>query len=140
VLTGAAGTGKTLTVNAIATKLLSDEVGLPMVTFRDPAGGCNDQVTKPAVAFVAYTNRAVNNMSANLRRFNPELMEELGGNYMSIHKLLEYAPEYYVNEEGNDSMRFVPRRDALNRLPIKTLVIEEASMLGMDLWQNLFRA
>jgi len=146
VLTGAAGTGKTLTVNSIARAKLStnrdyNPQPLPMVSFRDPKGGINDQEAKPAIAFVAFTNRAVNNMAGNLRKLSPDLMDELYSNFMTIHKLLEVAPEYYFDMEANkDKMRFVPRRDALNRLPIRTLIIEEASMVDLSLWDKLFSA
>jgi len=149
VLTGAAGTGKTLTVNAIAAALMEckqtdtnpDPHPLPMVTFRNPAGGVNEQETKPAIAFVAFTNRAVNNMANNLRKLSPDLISDLQSNFMTIHKLIEVAPEYYYDQEsGKDKMRFTPRRDALNRLPIKTLIIEEASMVDLSLWDKLFAA
>jgi len=149
VLTGAAGTGKTLTVNAIAKALLDckateanpDPHPLPMVTFRNPLGGVNDQETKSAIAFVAFTNRAVNNMANNLRRLSPDLVDDLYSNFMTIHKLIEVAPEYYYDADtGKDKMRFTPRRDTLNRLPIKTLVIEEASMVDLSLWDKLFSA
>jgi len=146
VLTGSAGTGKTLTVNSIARAKLSTNLDynphpLPMVSFRDPKGGVNDQEVKPAIAFVAFTNRAVNNMAGNLRKLSPELMDDLYSNFMTIHKLIEVAPEYfYDTNKQKDSMRFTPRRDALNRLPIKTLVVEEASMVDLDLWGKLFCA
>jgi len=154
VLTGAAGTGKTLTVNAIANAFLQndeynilDEEGykltrtLPMVTFRDPTGGVNEQETKPAIAFCAFTNRAVNNMAGNLRKHSPDLMDDLYSNFMTIHKLIEVAPEYYYDDVSQkDKMRFTPRRDDLNRLPIKVLIIEEASMVDLDLWHKLFIA
>jgi len=114
---------------------------LPMVEFRNPTGGVNDQEAKPAIAFTAFTNRAVNNMANNLRKHSPELMDKLFNNFMTIHKLIEVAPEYYYDDEAQkDKMRFTPRRDALNRLPIKVLIIEEASMVDLDLWHKLFIA
>jgi len=146
VLTGAAGTGKTLAVNAIAAARMSKNKDLnpnplPIATFRNPKGGVNDQEAKPAIAFVAFTNRAVNNMANNLRKLSPELMDDLYSNFMTIHKLIEVAPEYYFDaEDQRDKMRFVPRRDSLNRLPIKTLIIEEASMVDLTLWDKLFAA
>jgi len=152
VLTGAAGTGKTLTVTTIA-KLFSGEgyplddtgeltrVALPEVEFRNPLGGVNDQTVKPAIAFVAYTNRAVNNMYGNLCKNTPELQSTLGGNFLTIHKLLEVAPEYYYDETtGKDKMRFTPRRDEFNKLPLKLLIIEEASMVDINLWKTLRKA
>jgi len=150
VLTGAAGTGKTLTVTTIAKLFAGDGImiegertrrTLPEVEFRNPLGGVNDQQVKPAIAFVAYTNRAVNNMYGNLCHNTPELKDSLGSNFLTIHKLLEVAPEYYYDDEaGKDKMRFTPRRDEYNKLPLKLLIIEEASMVDINLWKTLRKA
>lgn len=132
VLIGAAGTGKTTCQKGIVGKLIQDDViGLLH---------CNDHnhLTdgSPGIVIVAYTRRAV----ANIRKNMPA---DLQANCITIHKLLEYAPDYvdYVDEEGNDKtkMVFAPGRSEFNPLPssIHTIIYEEASMLGTDLYKEV---
>ena len=141
VLTGAAGTGKTTCVNA-GLRALHEEKKLRTEVFRDPHGGINDQSAKYAIAIVAFTNRAVNNMTTRLQESDPELYNIYCDNYMTVHKLLEYAPEYY--EEWDEKtrsyrtkVRFEPRRTKENKLPLQCLIVEEAGMLDMFLWRKL---
>ncbi|EKD22442.1 MAG: hypothetical protein ACD_86C00003G0005 [uncultured bacterium] len=136
-LTGAAGTGKTTAQREIAKSLLESDC-LGTHTFR--VQGTRDYVVAPSIAFVAYTRVA----SGNLRRAihkDPFLESILTHNVTTIHNLLEYTPETYWNYELNkESFRFVPRRTAANPLDITHLVIEESSMVGIDLWEKLFDA
>lgn len=69
---------------------------------------------------------------------------DLQANCITIHKLLEYQPVYYevddpVSGESRSTMKFEATRNRYNPLPqsIHTLVIEEASMVGTDLHQEL---
>lgn len=39
--------------------------------------------------------------------------------------------------EGKEVFRFVPKRTASNPLTITHLIVEESSMLGLDLWEKL---
>src|SRR4030042_5988794 len=136
-LVGAAGTGKTTAQREIAASLLESGTLRPH-TFR--VQGTKDYVVAPSIAFVAYTRIA----SGNLRRAihkNPDLEAVLTHNVTTIHNLLEYTPETYWNHELNkESFRFIPRRNAVNQLDITHLVIEESSMVGLDLWEKLFAA
>lgn len=136
-LVGAAGTGKTTAQREIAKSLL--ETGL-LRTHTFKIQGTKEYVTAPSIAFVAYTRIA----SGNLRRaihMLPELETVLTHNVTTIHNLLEYAPETYWNYEQNkEAFRFTPRRTASNPLDITHLVIEESSMVGLDLWEKLFAA
>lgn len=136
-LVGAAGTGKTTAQREIAKSLL--ETGL-LRTHTFKVQGTKDYVVAPSIAFVAYTRIA----SGNLRRaihMLPELEEVLTHNVTTIHNLLEYAPETYWSEEfQRECFRFVPRRTSSNPLDITHLVIEESSMVGLDLWEKLFSA
>lgn len=137
-LIGAAGTGKTTTQRSVAAALLQDQK-LMTSSFKVPGGG-GERVEAPSIAFCAYTRRA----TANLRRAvwkDPTLAEALQHNIMTIHQLLEYEPEtYYDIVEDKNKFRFVPRRTASNPLTITHLIIEEASMLGLDLWERLYEA
>lgn len=122
VLVGAAGTGKTTTLAACATQLLT--------------------AYKPEqVAMVAYTNTAAKNIGRAMSKY-PELKEFAKTRCSTIHRLLGFrpVPYSYENDDGMlvDSMRFEPEYDAANPLLDITLVIvEEASMLGLDLWKML---
>ena len=136
ILIGAAGTGKTtcmrgaistLIHNNIAGILLSDgHKTLPSLT--------------PGIVCVSFTRRAV----ANLRRAMPDDMK---ANCLTIHALLEYEPVYYDiidPETGKESktMRFEPTRNIARPLPssIKTVVIDESSMVSVELFNQLSSA
>lgn len=135
VLSGAAGTGKTTSVIGAAMELLNDpcfpkfEIDTKWL-----------QWGTPGVAFVAYTNKAV----AQVRRNVPE---QLKNHCITIHKLIEFAPEYYEVEdpetgEIKTKMRFAPQRHAMNRLPrnLKVLFIDESSMVDTFLYDKLIDA
>lgn len=141
VLTGAAGTGKTTSGREIARRLLlSTKLGRH--TFRVKETG--SRVSAPSIAFVAYTNRAANNLRKAIHR-DAFLAEQLPVNITTIHNLLEYAPVYYEVDDGKGgtrtTMRFEPQRHSARPLDITHLVIEESSQVGAhDLYRNLFDA
>lgn len=136
-LVGAAGTGKTTAQREIAKALVEQNL-LRTHTFK--IQGTKDYVVAPSIAFVAYTRIA----SGNLRKaiHKDETLEALlTHNVTTIHNLLEYAPETYWNTELNkEAFRFIPRRTSSNPLDITHLIIEESSMVGLDLWEKLFAA
>lgn len=136
VLTGAAGTGKTATQRAIAKSLLEQDK-FQEHSFR--IQGTGDRVIGPSIAFCAYTRTA----SGNLRRAihkDPDLEEAFKYNITTIHNLLEYSPEFYINEEGKETMRFRPVRTANNPLTLTHLIVEEASQVGLRLWMEVIDA
>jgi exodeoxyribonuclease V alpha subunit len=136
-LIGAAGTGKTTAQREVASELLRQNK-LGTHTFR--IQGSAERMPAPSIAFVAYTRIA----SGNLRRAihkDPALEAALTHNITTIHNLLEYTPETYYDYEANEEkFRFVPRRTASNQLDLTHLIIEESSMVGLDLWEKLFDA
>lgn len=136
-LVGAAGTGKTTAQREIA-KALLEQNKLSSHYFR--IQGTGERIMAPSIAFVAYTRIA----SGNLRRAihkDPALEERLLHNVTTIHNLLEYEPEFYWDYEAEkEKMRFVPRRNANNPLDITHLIIEESSMVGLKLWNELYEA
>ena len=93
----------------------------------------------PGIAIVAYTRRATNNIRKNMS-------ENLQPCCITIHKLLEYAPtEVFITlDDGTQkrSMRFEPQRNAENPLPsnIHTIIIEEASMVSLQLFNEIIDA
>jgi exodeoxyribonuclease V alpha subunit len=137
VLTGAAGTGKTTACREIARAfLVSGDLGRH--TFRLEDG---TQTTSHGIAFCSYTRRATANIRRALHQ-DPNLEEELNVNVVTIHRLLEYYPEFFPDpkDPSKTTMRFIPRRTAQNPLDLKVLVLEESSMLGLDLYDKLFAA
>lgn len=132
VLTGAAGTGKTTSLKSIISAIITLSWMTPIV--------CKDHKYlvdgTPGIVVISYTNKAVQNVKKRLPH-------ELHRNCMTAHKLLEYQPVYFEVEDdkGNQTktMRYEPRRNSENPLPssIRTLVIDEATMLDVPLWNKL---
>jgi ATP-dependent exoDNAse (exonuclease V) alpha subunit len=136
-LVGAAGTGKTTAQREIAASLLSQNK-LSTHLFR--IQGTPTRVEAPSIAFVAYTRIAAGNLKRAIHK-NPDLEAVLTHNVTTIHNLLEYSPEFYWDyETEKEKMRFVPKRTALNPLDITHLIIEESSMVGLKLWNELYEA
>jgi len=136
IIAGTPGSGKTTTVQELLIALLPIT---PITSFRDPSGSTKEQETKVGIACCASTNRATNNMYQSFKRNKPEVLQDaeapiVAGNFLTIHKLLEYAPVYYWNEEKQkDSMKFEPKRDMYNKLPEGLImVIEEASTIDVN--------
>lgn len=129
---GAAGTGKTTVIKEIIREAFARGL-IGRYNYEHkylPMGG-------PAIAFVSFTNRAVRNM----RRVLPA---ELADNCCTIHALLEFYFEFFeeMNPEGElvKKRRAIPRRTAAYKLlGIQYLVVDESSMVGLDL-HNLLKA
>lgn len=135
VLTGAAGTGKT-TAQAGVVWALHNSDSFATHDFKHIG-------TAPSIALVAFTKVAVRNMQRALRK-NP-LISQYEQHCMTIHSLLEYQPEEWIEydlETGEDKTKwgFRPQRHAANPLSLTHLIIEEASMVDLQLWQNLYDA
>lgn len=131
-LIGAAGTGKTTTTREIITKVQRSNHCLPI-----PDNSKMLVKGAPGIVIVGFTNKAVNNIRKGLP-------SHLQSHCMTIHKLIEFGPEFFdveTDEGTKTSMRFSPMRHRLNKLPhISVLIVEEASMVGTDLWEDLMAA
>lgn len=132
-LIGAAGTGKTTTTQELI-KLIQRAAHMR------PLADSTKHLNKDAPGFVivGYTNKAVNNI-------RKRLPTNLQTHCLTIHKLVEFAPEYFtiVTDTGDErnTMRFTPSRNGANPLPhISTVIIEESSMVGTDLFGQLLDA
>lgn len=131
-LVGAAGTGKTTVTQLICHNLLqASHVGVISDETKYLSKG------KPAVLIVGFTNKSVNHI-------RKKLPEALKGNCITIHKLLEYRPvfkEVIVDDEVILRPVFEPNRNALNPLPhISTIIFEESSQIGLQLFGNVLLA
>jgi len=134
ILIGAAGTGKTTCMQgAIQALLASSKIPILQAdSHKHLVQGA------PGIIIVAYTRRAVN----NIRKVVPK---DMRNNCITVHKLLEYQPEFFEVETDSGEMRktmqFLPSRHSHNPLPntIHTIVVEESSMLSVELY-DLLRA
>ena len=133
-LIGAAGTGKTTTLKGVVYSLLRNNMIPPI----SPAESTKMlKAGSPGIVLVSFTNMAVRQVA---KHFKGDIA------CLTIHKLLEYAPEYYtaIDEQGNliNKMQFAPSRCNSNPLPrsLTTIVVDESSMVDIDLFDKLVDA
>lgn len=135
ILIGAAGTGKTTCQRDLTTRLIDDNKLTKIIT---STKYLHDNMLGAIIC--SFTRKAVNNIR---KAVHPELK----ANVMTMHRLLEFEPEFFTIPDPKDmgklvkTMRFIPRRNEENPLPaeISLVIYEEASMIGTDLY-NLFIA
>lgn len=133
VIVGAAGTGKTTSQKGLVNRLIHNNIAGILTDCESHKHLSNGT---PGIVIVAFTRRAVQNIRRNMPA-------DLQNNCLTIHKLLEYQPESieYTDEDGNEKskMQFLPKRNKDNPLPrsIHTIIVEEGSMLGLDLYEQL---
>lgn len=137
ILIGAAGTGKTTCMMGAIQSLIHTGKIPPLPRELDHK---HLSPETPGIVAVSYTRRAV----TNLKKAMPHGMEN---NCITIHKLLEYGPVFYevydeTSGEYKNTMRFEPRRCFQNPLPpeIKTIIIDESSMVSVELFKLLLDA
>lgn len=136
-LIGAAGTGKTTSLEFLIEELVAS---LPTIDLNDARGewAQTDYADEaPAVAFCSFTGRAVEQMRNKLNR-------KYHGNTDTIHGLLGYAPEYieYTDSKGEIQIKriFRPTFTKYNKLPYRLVIVDEASMCPIYLWNELIDA
>lgn len=136
VFLGAAGTGKTTSERGMMHAILKSSK-LKECSFKVSG---DIRINAPSVAVVAYTRRAAANSAKAILK-DPYLRESLPNNIMTIHALLEFVPEEYWDAvENKMRFRFAPTRNRENPLTITHLIIEEATLVGLDLWEQLYEA
>lgn len=136
-LIGAAGSGKTTVVKEIVSRLESIGEIKPLTYER--ANGVTRETYN--ISFVSFTGKAVE----QLRKSIPPRLQCC---CETIHSLLEYAPEIQeklvTREDGSvttkESRVFVPRRTESVKLPQDIIFIDESGMVGIELWNNLWKA
>ena len=133
VLIGAAGTGKTTCMRGVMQGLIQSGVA----GLLDHEGHKYLESKTPGIVIVSYTRRAV----SNIRK---AVSDDMKKNCLTIHALLEYEPVYYevfdeASGENKNTMRFEPTRNSYRPLPtsIRVCVIEEASMVSLELFKEL---
>lgn len=133
ILIGAAGTGKTTCMKGVISALLTAGK-IPIMQNHNHKHLPHNS---PGVSVSAYTRRATNNIRRNMS-------EELQGNCLTIHKLLEYEPVWYEIEDPKtgklrNTMRFEPTRNQLNSQPreLRVVILEESSMIATDLYKQV---
>lgn len=137
VLTGEAGTGKSTAIQAVCKSLLryhKDKLTTTDYRAMDRSGS---RVSAPSICVCSYTRKAVANVQ-RITSMDFELSAEMEGCFQTIHNLLEYSPVITWSEiQQREVQMFKPTRGEFNPLNITHLIIEEASMLGLDLWAEL---
>lgn len=146
-LTGAAGTGKTTTTKKLVDTLLDS----PEVNAVDMEGywkkgfkGEPDEEYEapekwvPSIAMCSFTGRATQMIKKNFPR-------DWHGNIMTIHRMLGFFPDFYEDWDDEQQamrkkVRFIPTYNADFKLPWDIIIIDEAGMLGLDLWLQLIDA
>jgi ATP-dependent exoDNAse (exonuclease V) alpha subunit len=135
-LIGPAGTGKTTTMKAVFTALMNAGK-LPIMANH---GHKYLPENAPGVSISAFTRRATNNIRRNVS-------EDLQGNCITIHKLLEYEPQFYEEYDADkdkmvNKMVFAPNRGAYNPFPanLKAIAFEESSMISTQLHKEVYDA
>lgn len=138
-LIGAAGVGKTTTLKGMLTEMMEQNICPPL-----EMGTQYLTTGSPGIVLVSYTRRAVRNIAK-------QMPPDLRAHCMTIHKLIEFGPEYYDKEMFDEygmhagtrtTMRFAPQRHSANPLPknLTTIVIDESSMVSIDLFEQLLDA
>lgn len=136
VLIGAAGTGKTACTKALLSALLS--AGDRDIYELSDAKHAYLVPGTPGIVCTSYTRRSVNNLKS--------VLTDLAYNCITMHKLIEYRPEFYsvTDEDGNmrNTMRFTPARNARNPLDpaISVILIDEAATVPIELYVQLLAA
>lgn len=137
VLTGEAGTGKSTTIEAVLLSLLHhhrEKITDVDYRMQDRSGR---RVTGPSCCVCSYTRKAIGNV-ARILSHNFGLYSEMEGALQTVHNLLEYSPVIQWSEKQEREVQvFKPTRGKWAPLDVTHLVIEEASMLGLDLWAEL---
>jgi hypothetical protein len=150
VITGPAGSGKTLLLQALCLAWLHDHQSYdpydrrtvyPSYLYKLPvaqrAPGQTGELAKiwaPAIAVCSFTNKAVGVLRQKILA-NPRLTQAgFGANLLTMHALCEFEPVYVESKQDptKEVRRFFPTRASGNPfVGLQCLIIDEASMPGV---------
>ena len=127
-LIGAAGTGKTTMIKIALGKMIygDEESGIDPIGLRHLKGEQG-----PSVALCAFTGIA----SQVIRKTMPDWLAPA---CKTIHSLLEFKPASASDDPNMNT--FFPSRDENNPIDHDIVIIDEASMMGLDLWHKVIDA
>jgi exodeoxyribonuclease V alpha subunit len=138
-LIGPAGCGKTTVTKALVREL---EATTPTINIRTARADYDrseevEAEYNVAIAFASFTGRAVEQMKRALpKEYHPMCS--------TIHRLLGYAPTFEEKYDAKGVWRsvkvFRPSFTAFRKLPYKVIVIDEAGMCPIPLWNELMEA
>jgi hypothetical protein len=135
IINGAAGTGKT-TVEKEITRLLIAQNKIPPIDVSTKYL----QYGAPGLVITSFTRRAVRNS-------RKVVSNDIKMHCITLHKLLEFEPVFYEvfdeeTQKNRVTMRFEPGRNRHKKLPstLKTIIIDESSMVGTELYKQLIDA
>lgn len=144
VMIGAAGTGKTTTTKKLV-DILRDglsEIDVSRYWERGKTEEHDDYEVPerliPSIVMVSFTGRATQMIKKNFPR-------DWHGNIMTIHRALGFYPEFYQDFDSDagemvNKRRFVPAYNEDNLMPWDIIIVDEAGMLGLELWHQLWAA
>lgn len=149
LLIGYAGTGKTTTVAEMLRQLCFDENNEPkedmLISDMQLEGVMHLSLpTRPLnIALCAFTGMAVKQLRKNL--FGGFDGYRMNLHAYTIHKLIDYGPEDFEFWDDEKQMYvskriFQPHKDKNNKLPFDIVIIDEVSMVGDALMQQLLDA
>lgn len=127
-LIGAAGTGKTTMAKRHIANHIYGGDGLPAKGIKQLDNN------RLSIAICAFTGIATQVIKSTL----PDWLQP---SCTTIHGLLEFMPNMDAKAEDAESRQmFIPTRDAGRPLDQNFILIDEASMVGLDLWHLLLDA
>lgn len=137
-LIGAAGTGKTTCTKAFVQSIANEVRAIDAdYASRKANGNEHREILTPSILLCSFTGKAV-------RQIRKNFPNEWHRNIMTIHRALRYAPEMVdsLDEEGNIVTKriFTPTHTAANKMPWDVIIVDETSMLALDLWRNFLAA
>lgn len=140
-LTGAAGTGKTTVMRILVSGVEKGLRQIDISNYNDPTKEGSGEDKVPAIAFAAYTGKA-------MQQQKKALPEEYHSRCHTIHLLLGFHPEFelrdFIDEDGKASVKqvrvFVPLYTEAMKMPWDVIILDEASMIPIHLWNQFIAA
>jgi len=137
-LIGAAGSGKTTCEKAFVQHIAAEIKSIDLEYYKRAKNEEKEiehqEVMGASILLCAYTGKAVRQIMKNFPR-------EWHKNIMTIHRALRYAPVMVEKVMPDGTLKtvrhFEPMHDSNNKMPWDVIIIDEASMLALDLWSKL---